>query len=148
MKDMPVAKEVPIAKVRSNQMGIVIVLLIGIIAQIPWLIAIVWLVQILTRLLGSGANVFVIVLEPIAAMIYGKKKTESEELLKFNLSLGITFLTISLVCLSLNWMVAAYIFAGLMTVAALGALLGYCVGCTIYYQYKKYNALKNNSKTQ
>lgn len=138
------ATEIPIAKVRSNQMGIVITLLIAMIFNYPWLIAIVWLVQIMTRLLGPGANVFIVMLEPIAAKIYGKKETEAAELQKFNLSLGITFLTISLVCLSLGWIIAAYIFAGLMMLAALGALLGYCIGCTLYYQYKKYQALKKN----
>ena len=136
--------EVPIAKVRSNQIGIVITLLIAIIAQMPWLIAIVWLVQVMTRLLGVGANTFVIILEPIARMIYGKKETEAAELQKFNLSLGITFLSISLICLSLNWTIVAYIVAGAMALAALGALLGYCIGCTIYFQYKKYQALRKS----
>jgi len=140
--------EVPIAKVRSNQIGIVITLLIAIIAQMPWLIAIVWLIQVMTRLLGSGANTFVIMLEPIAQKIYGKKEAEAAELQKFNLSLGITFLSISLICLSLNWITAAYIVAGAMGLAALGALLGYCIGCTFYYQYKKYQALRKNTRSQ
>src|SRR5690606_21066441 len=140
--------EIPIAKVRSNQIGIVITLLIAIIAQMPWLIAIVWLVQVMTRLLGAGANTFVIILEPIAQKIYGKKETEAAELQKFNLSLGITFLSISLICFSLNWTTAAYIVAGAMALAALSALLGYCIGCTIYYQYKKYQALRKTTKSQ
>lgn len=147
MTETPI-KEVPIAKVRSNQIGIVITLLIAIIAQIPWLIAVVWLVQIMTRLLGAGANAFIIILEPIGQKLYGKKNTESLELQNFNLSLGITFLTISIICISLNWTLAAYIFAGMMMLAALAALLGYCIGCTIYYQYKKYQALRKSMNKQ
>lgn len=135
-------KEIPLVKVRSNQLGIVITLAIAIIMQIPWLIAIMWLVQVLTRLLGSGANVFVIVLEPLLDPIYKKSVPEAEELQKFNLSLGIVFLSLSLICLSLQQELLAYIFAGLMALAALSALLGYCIGCTIYYQYKKMKSAK------
>lgn len=135
-------KEIPLYKVRANQIGIVITIVLAIVLQYPWLVAIVWLVQVLTRLLGSGANVFVIVLEPIAKMIYGDKHTEAEELQRFNLILAITFLTISMVCFSLNWTLAGYIVAAVMGACALLALLGYCIGCTIYFQLKKLKAAR------
>ena len=135
-------KEIPLYKVRANQLGMVITIALAIVLQIPWLVAIVWLVQVLTRLLGSGANVFVIVLEPITTMIYGNKKTEAEELQRFNLILAITFLTISMICFSLNYTLAGYIVAGIMAGCALLALLGYCIGCTIYFQFKKFKATR------
>lgn len=135
-------KEIPLVKVRSNQLGIVLMLAIAILMQIPWLIAIVWLVQVLTRLLGSGANAFVIIFEPLLAPIFKHKAPEAEELQKFNLSLSITILSISLLFLSLQQELLAYIFAGLVALAALAALLGYCIGCTIYYQYKKQKSAK------
>lgn len=140
------SKEIPIAKVRSNQIGIVITLIIAIVFDIQWLIAVLWLIQVLTLLLGSGANVFVTLLEPLAKQIYGNNNTEAEELVKFNLGIGLTFLTFSLACISLQWKLAAYIIAGMMGAAALAALLGYCIGCTIYYQYKKVKALRNSQK--
>lgn len=139
-------KEIPLSKVRSNQLGIVISIAIAIAFDIPWIIAALWLVQVLTLFFGAGANVFVNLLEPIAKAIYGTKKTEAEELVKFNLGIGITFLTLSMICLSFQKFTAAYIVAGLMGLAALAALLGYCIGCTIYYQYKKFKALRNQAK--
>lgn len=139
-------QEIPIAKVRSNQIGIVITLVIAIVLDIQWLIAVLWLIQVMTLLLGPGANVFVTLLEPLAKSIYGTKQTEAKELAKFNLSLGFTFLTLSLICISLQWKTAAYIIAGMMGLAALAALLGYCIGCTIYFQYKKYKALRNSAR--
>jgi len=141
-----VQQEIPLAKVRSNQIGIVIWIIISIALDMPWLIAVLWLIQVLTLLLGSGANVFVTLLEPLAKAIYGTKHTEAKELVRFNLSIGLTFLTLSLLCVSLQWKLAAYIIAGMMGAAALAALLGYCIGCTIYFQYKKYKALRG--KTQ
>jgi len=139
-------KEIPITKVRSNQLGIVLSIAIAIAIQQPWIIAIVWLIQVLTILFGPGANVFVTLLEPLAKALYRNKETEAAELVKFNLSLGITFLTLSMACLSMQWTLAAYILAGLMGVAALAALLGYCIGCTLYFQYKKYKALRSHTK--
>jgi len=141
-----VQQEIPLANVRSNQIGIVIWIIVSIALDMPWLIAVLWLIQVLTLLLGSGANVFVTLLEPLAKAIYGTKHTEAKELVRFNLSIGLTFLTLSLLCVSLQWKLAAYIIAGMMGAAALAALLGYCIGCTIYFQYKKYKALRG--KTQ
>jgi len=140
-----VQQEIPLAKVRSNQIGIVIWIIVSIALDMPWLIAVLWLIQVLTLLLGSGANVFVTLLEPLVKAIYGTKHTEAKELVRFNLSIGLTFLTLSLLCVSLQWKLAAYIIAGMMGAAALAALLGYCIGCTIYYQYKKYKALRGKT---
>jgi len=141
-----VQQEIPLAKVRSNQIGIVIWIIVSIALDMPWLIAVLWLIQVLTLLLGSGANVFVTLLEPLAKAIYGTKHTEAKELVRFNLSIGLTFLTLSLLCVSLQWKLAAYIIAGMMGAAALAALLGYCIGCTIYFQYKKYKALRSKAQ--
>lgn len=138
-------KEIPLYKVRANQLGIVAVIAIGIITQIPWLVAIVWIVQVLTRLLGSGANAFIIVLDPITKLMYGNKHTEAQELQHFNLNLAIIFLTMSLLCFSLNWTLAGYIVAGIMGLCALLALFGFCIGCTLYFQLKKYKALRQKS---
>lgn len=145
--DKEAQKEIPLTKVRSNQIGIVIAIVIAIVFNYPWIFAVLWLIQVLTLLFGPGANVFVTLLEPVAKGIYGSKRTEAAELVKFNLSIGVTFLTISMACLSLQWTLAANIIAGLMGVAALAALLGYCIGCTIYFQYKKYKALRGQTKS-
>ncbi|MEK4251641.1 DUF4395 family protein [Paenibacillus sp. FSL W7-1287] len=145
--DKGAQKEVPLSKVRSNQIGIVISIAIAIVFDLPWVFAVLWLIQVLTLLFGPGANVFVTLLEPLAKSIYGKKNTEAAELVKFNLSIGVTFLTLSMLCLSLQWTLAANIIAGLMGLAALAALLGYCIGCTIYFQYKKYKALRGQTKS-
>ncbi|OXM14233.1 hypothetical protein CGZ75_14820 [Paenibacillus herberti] len=50
----------------------------------------------------------------------------------------------SLILFALGWSVAGYIFLGMMFAAALAAILGYCIGCTIYFQFKQFRARQLN----
>ncbi|WP_028612813.1 DUF4395 domain-containing protein [Paenibacillus harenae] len=133
-------KEIPIPFVRSNQAGIVIVLSIAIVFQFPWLIAALWIIQVIGLAFGPRANVFIIAARPFLTRLIASANTEAAELQRFNNSLGVGFLTLSLLSLALGWELAGYIFAGMMGLAALGAILGYCIGCTIYFQYKQFLA--------
>ncbi|NIK78236.1 hypothetical protein FHS15_003374 [Paenibacillus castaneae] len=135
-------KEIPIPYVRSNQAGIVIVLIVAISLQLPWLIAALWAIQLAGLLFGPKANLFIRIAQPFLQRFIASAHTEAAELLRFNNGLGIGFLTFSLLSLSLGWTVAGYIFAGMMGCAALAAILGYCIGCTIYFQFKQFRARK------
>ncbi|OBZ11306.1 DUF4395 domain-containing protein [Bacillus sp. FJAT-26390] len=133
-------KEIPIPYVRSNQAGIVAVLLIAIALQLPWLIAALWVVQVAGLIYGPKANLFIIVARPFLGGRMANAQTEAAELQRFNNSLGVGFLTLSLLSFALGWSVAGYIFAGMMGAAALAAILGFCIGCTIYFQFKQFRA--------
>lgn len=133
-------KEIPVAYVRSNQAGIVITLIVSLGFQLPWLIAALWIVQVLGLLLGPRGNLFIAAARPLVAKRAASGPTEAAELQRFNNSLGVGFLTFSLLAFQLGWSTAGYILAGMMGAAALGALLGYCIGCTIYFQYKQFRA--------
>lgn len=56
---------------------------------------------------------------------------------RFNNILGLAFLTASLGSFGLGFEIAGYLFAGAFALAAFIAVLGFCVGCTIYYQYNR-----------
>ncbi|MFC5650872.1 DUF4395 family protein [Paenibacillus solisilvae] len=62
------------------------------------------------------------------------------ELQRFNNILAVIFLTLSLGAFALSWSVAGSVFALMLLAASGAALLGYCVGCTIYFQYKQFAA--------
>jgi hypothetical protein len=137
-------KEIPIPYVRSNQAGIVAVLLIAIILQLPWLVAALWIVQVAGLIFGPKANLFIIAARPYLSKRIANAQTEAAELQRFNNALGVGFLTCSLLSFTLGWSVAGYIFAGMMGAAALGAILGYCIGCTLYFQFKQFRARRLN----
>jgi hypothetical protein len=135
-------KEVPIPYVRSNQVGIVTVIILAIALQQSWLIAALWIIQVLSLLLGPKANLFIIAARPFLSRFIVSSNTEAAELQRFNNSLGVGFLTLSLLSFLFGWNLAGYMITGMMGAAALSAILGYCIGCTIYYQYKQFRARK------
>ncbi|MDQ8734950.1 DUF4395 domain-containing protein [Paenibacillus sp. LHD-38] len=139
-------KEIPIPYVRSNQTGIVIVLLLALSLQLPWLIAALFIIQIVGLALGPKANLFILAARPFLTRWLPSAQTEAAELQRFNNALGVGFLTLSLLSFALGWATAGYIFAGMMGAAALAAILGFCIGCTIYFQFNQFRARRRSKK--
>jgi len=131
-------KEVPMAYVKANQTGILLIVVAALIWQQPWLIAGLWTVQLLGLLLGGKWNLFVRIAKPFLR-IQGRP-TQAEELQRFNNTLAVLFLTLSSLAFLLGITVVGWIFAIMLLCAAGAALLGYCIGCTIYFQYKQFIA--------
>jgi len=133
-------KEIPVPYVRSNQTGIVLTILLAIILQLPALIIALLGVQLLGLIFGPRANLFIVAARPFLAKWVAAGHTEAAELQRFNNIIGVSFLTLSTASFLAGWTLAGYIIAGMMAAAAAGALLGYCIGCTIYFQYKQLRA--------
>ncbi|MBD0383125.1 DUF4395 domain-containing protein [Paenibacillus sedimenti] len=129
-------KEVPLAYVKANQTGIVIFVILSFALLQPWLIALLWVIQVVGLLSRGKWNVFVQIFKRF--MTVKGSDTQAEELTRFNNTLAVLFLTLSLLSFALGWVAVGYIFAGFLLLAAGAALLGYCIGCTIYYQYKQF----------
>lgn len=63
---------------------------------------------------------------------------EDKEQLAFNSLLAFIMLVLALVFFYIGFPIIYYIFIGMCAVANLGAILGYCVGCFIRFQWKQY----------
>ncbi|MDQ6423610.1 DUF4395 domain-containing protein [Paenibacillus sp. LHD-117] len=133
-------KEVPIPYVRSNQAGIVLSLAAFFTTQSVWIIGALFLIQAIGLLFGPRGNLFIRIARPFLGKLVARGKTEAAELQRFNNSLAVLFLTLSLISLLLGWSAAGNVFAAMMGAAALAALLGYCIGCMMYFQYKQFRA--------
>lgn len=133
-------KEIPVPYVRSNQAGIVLSLIAFFITQSAWIIAALFVIQAVGLIFGAKANLFIVVARPFLGSLVRRSGTEAVELQRFNNLLAVLFLVASLGSLLLGFGVAGNIFAAMMGGAALAALLGYCIGCTIYFQYKQFRA--------
>ncbi|WP_337104154.1 DUF4395 domain-containing protein [Paenibacillus sp. YIM B09110] len=133
-------KEIPIPYVRSNQAGIVIFLIAFFLTQATWIIAALFVIQVIGLIFGAKANLFIRIARPFLTQLVAKSQTEAAELQRFNNSLAVGFLTLSLISLLFGWTAAGNVFAAMMGAAAFAALLGYCIGCTVYFQYKQFRA--------
>lgn len=127
--------EIPIEYVKANQAGIVLSVIAFLWFRQPWIIAALWLIQVLGLLTGGRWNLFVTIARPFLRP--AGRESQSAELLRFNNLLAVLFLTLSLTSLLLGWITAGYVFAVMLLGAASAALLGYCVGCTIYFWVKQ-----------
>ncbi|QGR00176.1 DUF4395 domain-containing protein [Paenibacillus psychroresistens] len=131
--------DVPMPYVKANQMGIVAFVLLSTFFQLPFLfLVLLWVIQISGAIFGS--NLFIQLAKGFVKV--EGKETQAAELQRFNLTLGILFLTVSLLCFANHWNMAGYIFSWILGIVALIALSGYCLGCMIYYQFKQ---IKNRS---
>ncbi|WP_426454066.1 DUF4395 domain-containing protein [Paenibacillus sp. S-38] len=131
-------KEIPIPYVRANQAGIVLFVLLAVVFQLPVLIVALWAIQVLGLWQGIRANLIVQLAAPLLRHRIAGAPTESRELQRFNNSIAVGLLTLSLISFWISpgsWI--GYLFAGMVALAALVAICGFCVGCFLYYQFKR-----------
>jgi hypothetical protein len=127
--------EIPMSYVKANQTGIVL-LVIASLVWTPWILPLLWLIELVGLLSGGKYNVFVRIAKPF--LHPEGKETQAAELTRFNNSLAVLFLTLSVLSYALGWTIAGIVFAAMLLAAAGAALLGYCIGCTIYFQCKQF----------
>jgi hypothetical protein len=131
-------REVPMRYVKANQIGIVLFVVLSFLFNQPLILGALWIIQVVGLASGGKLNLFVQIGK---AVLTGKgTETQAVELQRFNNVLAVLFLTLALISFGLGWQVAGYIFSSMLLLAASAALLGYCVGCTVYFWYKQLRA--------
>ncbi|MCQ4365698.1 DUF4395 domain-containing protein [Mycobacterium gordonae] len=128
-------KEVPIRYVKANQTGIVLFVILALLLQQPWILLLLWIIQTAGLLTGGKLNLFVAAAKPFLRNTGGE--TQAIELQRFNNLLAVLFLTLAVICFAVGWQIAGYAFCIMLLAAAGAALLGYCIGCTLYFQIKQ-----------
>ncbi|WP_074904889.1 DUF4395 family protein [Paenibacillus algorifonticola] len=103
--------------------------LLAAVFQQPWVLAALLLIQIIGLATKGKFNLFVSITKPFLRT--EGREEQGVELTRFNNSLAILFLTMSLPSFALGWIVAGYVFATFLFVAASVALLSYSIGCTL-----------------
>ncbi|WP_405171589.1 DUF4395 domain-containing protein [Paenibacillus sp. FSL H8-0280] len=131
-------REVPMRYVKANQVGIVLFVLLSFVFNPLVVLGLLWIIQVVGLASGGKLNLFV----QIGKVVLTGKGTETQavELQRFNNILAVLFLTLALISFSLGWVAAGYVFSVMLLAAASAALLGYCVGCTVYFWYKQLRA--------
>ncbi|MGN7416054.1 DUF4395 domain-containing protein [Paenibacillus sp. SAF-068] len=131
-------REVPMRYVKANQVGIVLFVLLSFVFNPLVVLGALWIIQVIGLASSGKLNLFV----QIGKVVLTDKGTETQavELQRFNNILAVLFLSLALISFSLGWVTAGYAFSVMLLAAASAALLGYCVGCTVYFWYKQLRA--------
>lgn len=61
---------------------------------------------------------------------------------QFNQAIAVICLSLGFIGYVLNWMIFAYIFTAMVALAAFIAILGFCIGCFIRFQWQQYRHRK------
>ncbi|CAH1195534.1 hypothetical protein PAECIP111893_00712 [Paenibacillus plantiphilus] len=138
-------REVPMRYVKANQTGIVLFVILSFLFQQPWILAALWIIQAAGLVSEGKLNLFVVT----AKLILKGKGTETQaaELQRFNNTLAVIFLTLALISFAFGWQIIGYAFSAMLLLAASAALLGYCIGCTLYFWFKQIRAGRRIRRT-
>ncbi|MRN55180.1 DUF4395 domain-containing protein [Paenibacillus monticola] len=127
---------IPRPLVKTNQGFIVISVLLTWFTGQYWILALPLAAGVLGLVFGYNPVI------KLGAKFLTKERSayllEDAEQQQFNQSIAVFCLTAGLVSFIAGWTIAAYIFTALVAVAATVAILGFCIGCFIHYQWRMY----------
>ncbi|MGE7604559.1 DUF4395 domain-containing protein [Peribacillus sp. NPDC097675] len=130
-------RSIPRPLVRTNQWFIFLSVVTALSTSQVWILA----VPLVAGLLGLVFN-----FNPVMRMakLFLKKEPsayipEDHAQQQFNQMIAVVCLSLGLVSFLLDWNVTGYIFTVMVGLASFIAILGFCIGCFILYQWKQYN---------
>ncbi|MCT4480655.1 DUF4395 domain-containing protein [Peribacillus frigoritolerans] len=130
-------RSIPRPLVRTNQWVILLSVATALLTGQMWILVI----PLTAGLLGLLFN-----FNPVMrlAKLFLKKKPsdyipEDHSQQQFNQAIAIVCLGLGFISFLLGWDVTGYIFTLMVGLASLIAILGFCIGCFILYQWKQYS---------
>jgi len=127
---------VPFPIVRLNRVVIVTGVLIALVTQQPLVLTALFLLLLPAALFGRRASLIFAVGSRLFAKQNAIAPKEDKRTQRFNNIIATVFLAVSNLAFLVGAPVVGWAFAIGVAAAATVALLGFCVGCFIYYQFK------------
>lgn len=128
-------ESIPRPIVRVNQWTIFLTVVLSWVTGLHWLL----LIPLVANLSGILFN-FNPIMKIARVFIKEGKNYIPEDVTqqKFNACIASFCLAGGLVSFSLGWTIVGYVFTIMVAVASFIAILGFCIGCFIFYQFKQY----------
>ncbi len=129
-------RSIPRPLVKTNQWVIVLSVLLTWVSGLEWFL----LVPFLSGLSGLlfGFNPIMQLAKPFLRKEPKAYIPEDWEQQQFNQTIAVSCLGIGFISFLLGWNTVGYIFITIVAVAAFVAILGFCIGCFIHFQWKQY----------
>ncbi|HLG26846.1 MAG TPA: DUF4395 domain-containing protein [Paenisporosarcina sp.] len=139
-------KTIPKPLVLANQWTIVVSVVLSLITQTAWIL----LIPLISCLLGllAGFNPILAVVKNFLTKPANQYVQEDYDQLQFNQWLAVGFLVIACISYFMKWTVLFNIATIMVGIAALVAILGFCVGCFIRFQYQQWTYRRKKSASQ
>ncbi|PFN99663.1 hypothetical protein COJ85_19300 [Bacillus sp. AFS076308] len=129
-------RSIPRPLVKTNQWVIVLSVVLTWVSGIEWLL----LIPLLSGLSGLlfGFNPIMQLAKQFLKKDPKAYIPEDWEQQQFNQKIAVSCLAIGFISFWAGWNTLGYIFTILVAVAAFVAILGFCIGCFIHYQWRQY----------
>ena len=138
-------KTIPKPLVMANQWTIVLSVIIALITQSAWILFIP-LIANLSSLL-TGFHPILVIIKRFLRNPPHVYIQEDYAQLRFNQWLAVGFLFIATISFLFNWSILFNVATIMVGLAALIAILGFCIGCFVRFQYQQWNYRRKKSAT-
>jgi Kef-type K+ transport system membrane component KefB len=127
---------IPRPLVRTNQWVIVLSVVLTWVTGAYWIL----LIPFISGLMGIvfGFNPVMRFAKLFLRKPFSDYVPEDRDQQQFNQIIAVVCLALGLMGYIANWMVVAYIFTAMVALAAFIAILGFCIGCFIRFQWTQY----------
>ena len=129
-------KTIPKPLVLVNQWTIVLSVIVALLTQSAWIL----LLPLITGLMSlfTGFHPIMALSKRLLTKPLNEYVQEDYDQLQFNQGMAVVFLTVATISFFLGWSMLFNIATVLVGLAALIAILGFCVGCFIRFQYQQW----------
>lgn len=127
---------IPLPIVTLNRIFLTFGVLFALISQHVWITTLLFVLLLPAVLFGKNYSPIYLLGSVLFKSIIKSAKYEDAALQRFNNTIAVTLLGISQIFFLFNQIIVGWIFASMVMIASGVALLGFCVGCFLYYQFK------------
>ena len=134
-------KTIPKPLVMANQWTIVLSVIIALLTQSAWVLLIPLIANLSS--LVTGFHPILVLVKRFLSKPANQYPQEDYAQLRFNQWLAVGFLSVASLSFLLNWTILFNIATIMVGIAALIAILGFCIGCFIRFQYQQWSYRRN-----
>ncbi|KAA0965636.1 DUF4395 domain-containing protein [Sporosarcina sp. ANT_H38] len=139
-------KTIPKPLVLANQWTIFLSVIIALLTQSAWILLIPLIANLSS--LVTGFHPILIFVKRFLTKPANQYPQEDYAQLRFNQCLAVGFLFTASVSSLMHWSILFNATTIMVGLAALIAILGFCVGCFIRFQYQQWHFRRKNSNMQ
>lgn len=129
-------KGIPLPIVTLNRAVLTFGILLALLSQQIWMTTILFLILLPGLLFGKRFSLVHFVGKNLLKKQIENSNFEDAGLIKFNNTIASTLLGLAQISFLLGHQLLGWIFSTLVMLASGVALLGFCIGCYLYYQFK------------
>jgi len=127
---------IPLPIVTLNRIFLTFGVLFALISQQVWITTLLFVLLLPAVIFGKNFSPIYLLGTVLFRTRIKSAKYEDTALQRFNNTIAVTLLGFSQIFFLFNQSIAGWIFASMVMIASGVALMGFCVGCFLYYQFK------------